>query len=313
MNEALILEKLDNLSSEIQSLKSEVQALKEAKQVVASSAQAAQPAAMPLLAGFEGKYNQKDVELLVENLLLSVGDLNSMLFKVKAANELVHDIEPVAKQVYPHVIRFFADLEGQLTLDDVVALLQKIVTAVPAFNESIGLLKSGLELKDDLMPVAQILYPKFITFFAELEGQVTLEDVTALVGNVITAIPAFNESIGLLKSGIELKDDLMPVIQILYPKVIKLFHDLQLAIEQSSGIIQVATTAGNKALQFSLSDTQAAGISRIIEEFDLNNVKPVSPIGAIKQLMDPEVQKSLGAAFMLLQAVGACVQVLQNK
>lgn len=313
MNEALILEKLDNLSSEIQSLKSEVQAMKEAKQVVASSAQAAQPAPLPMLANYEGKYNEKDVELLVENLLLSVGDLNSVLFAIKAGNELVHDIEPVAKLIYPHVIQFCAEIEGQLTLDDCAALIRSIVTAVPAFNESIGLLKSGLELKDDLMPVAQILYPKVIKFFAGIEGQVTMDDVTSLVENVLTAIPAFNESIGFLKSGMELKDDLMPVIQILYPKIIKLFADLQTAIDQQSGLIQVAGTAGNKALQFSLTDSQAAEISKIIEEFDIANVKPVSPIGAVKQLMDADVQKSLGAAFMMLQAVGACVQALQNK
>lgn len=313
MNEALILEKLDNLSSEIQSLKSEVQAMKETKQAHASSAQGDHQASVPMLAGFSGKYNEKDLNLLVENLLLSVNDINSILFKLKAGNELVKDIEPIAHQVYPHVIRFFAELEGQLTLDDVVALLRNLLTAVPALNESVGFLKSGMELKDELIPIAQIIYPKVIKYFNDLDGQVTLDDIMSLVQNILTAIPVFNDSIGFLKSGMELKDELIPIAQILYPKVIKLFHDLQIAIERSSGLVKVAGTAANSAMGFTLTDTQAAEISRIIEGIDFNNIKPVSPIGVVKQLMDPDVQKSLGAAFMMLQTMGACVQVIQTK
>jgi len=268
---------------------------------------------VPMLAGFAGKYDEKDLSLLVENLLLSVNDINSILFKLKAGNELLRDVEPIAHQVYPHVIRFFAELEGQLTLDDVVALLRTLLTAVPALNESVGLLKSGMELKDDLMPVAQILYPKVISYFGELEGQVTLDDVMALVKNLLTAVPALNEGVGFLKSGMELKDDLMPVAQILYPKMIKLFSELQQAIERSSGLLTVAGTAASSAMRFTLNEEQAAEISRIIEGIDFNNVKAVSPIGAVRQLMDPNVQKSLGAVFMMLQAMGACVQVVQNR
>lgn len=255
MNEALILEKLDNLSSEIQSLKSEVHALKDAKQGQAPSAQPDQAAPVPALASFEGKYNKDDLNLLVENLLLSVNDINSMLFKLKAGNELAHDIEPIAHQAYPHIIRFFAELEGQLTLDDVVALLRNLLTAVPALNESLGFLKSGMELKDDLIPVAQILYPK----------------------------------------------------------VIKLFNQLQLAIDKSNGVVKVAGAAASSAMDFTLTDVQAEAISNLIKDLDFNNIKPVSPIGAVKQLMNPDVQKSLGAVFMMLQAMGACVQVIQSK
>lgn len=313
MNEALILEKLDNLSSEIQSLKSEVQAMKEAKRSHASSAQSDQPASLPVLANFAGRYNEKDLDLLIENVLTSVNDINSILFKFKAGNELLRDIEPIAHQVYPHVIRFFAELEGQLTLDDLVVLLRRLVTSVPALSDALGFLKSGMELTDEIIPIAQLVYPKVIKYFADLEGQVTLDDVMALVTNLLTAVPAINDAVGFLKSGMELKDELIPIAQILYPKAIKLFNDLQLFLERSNGLIKVAGTAANSAMSFTLSDTQAAEISRIIEGIDFNNIKPVSPIGAVKQLMDPDVQKSLGAAFMMLQAMGACVQVIQNR
>ena len=255
MNEALILEKLDNLSSEIRSLKSEVQALKDSRQAEATSAQSDQSAVVPLLANFEGKYSPSDLNLLIENLLLSVNDINSMLFKLKAGNELAREIEPIAQQAYPHIMGFFAELEGQLTVDDVVALIRNLLTAVPALNESVGYLKSGMELKDDLIPVAQILYPR----------------------------------------------------------VIKLFNQLQLAIDNSNGVLKVAGTAASSAMNFTLNETQAGQICRVIEGLDFNNIQPVSPIGAVRQLLNPDVQKSLGAVFMMLQAMGACVQVVQNK
>lgn len=255
MNEALILEKLENLASEIRSLKSEVQALKDSSQTQTTSAQSDQSAVVPLLANFEGKYNHNDLNLLIENLLLSVNDINSMLFKLKAGNELAREIEPIAQQAYPHIMRFFAELEGQLTVDDVVALIRNLLTAVPALNESVGYLKSGMELKDDLIPVAQILYPR----------------------------------------------------------VIKLFNQLQLALDKSNGLLKVAGTAASSAMNFTLNEPQADQICRVIEGLDFDNIKPVSPLGAVKQLMNPDVQKSLGAVFMMLQAMGACVQVVQNK
>ena len=254
MNEALILEKLEQLTSEIQSLKSEVQTLKEAKQAPASPAQTAQPATS-LLAAYEGKYNEQDLNTLVEHMLVSINDINSMLFKLRAGNELFSDIEPIAHLVYPKVIKFCAELEGQVTLEDVVALLQNLLTSVPALNTSVGFLKSGIELTDDLIPIAQIVYPK----------------------------------------------------------VIQIFNEVQLAMERSQGVLKVATTAGKSALNFTISDEQAEEISKIIEGIDFNDIKPVSPIGAVKQLMDADVQKSLGAAFMVLQAMGACVQVIQSK
>ncbi len=254
MNEALILEKLDNLSSEIQSLKSEVQTLKEAKHAPATSAQSAQ-SATSMLAAFEGKYNEKDLNLLIENLLVGVNDINSMLFKARACNELARDIEPIAHQVYPEVIKFCAELEGQLTVDDVVALLRNLITAVPALNTSVNYLKAGIELTDDLMPVAQILYPKVISFL----------------------------------------------------------NEVQLALDKSSGLVKVAGTAATSAMNFTLTDSQADEISKVIAGLDFNNIKPVSPVGLVKQLMDADVQKSLGAVFMVLQAMGACVQAIQTK
>jgi hypothetical protein len=255
MNEALILEKLDNLASEIQALKSEVQTLKEAKQAPATSAQSVQSALPPALAAFEGKYNEKDLNLLIENVLVSVNDINSILFKLKAGNELAKEIEPIAQQFYPHFMRFFAELDGQVNVTDVAALLRNLVTAVPAMNEGVGFLKMGIELKDDLIPVAQILYPK----------------------------------------------------------VVKLLNDVQQGIDKSNGVIKVAGTAVAGARNFTLSEAQTEKICRVIENLDFEKIQPVSPFGAIKQLMDPDIQKSLGAVFMVLQAMGACLQVIQNK
>ncbi len=255
MNEALILEKLDNLASEIQSLKSEVQAFKDAKPVPATSAQPAVSASVPMLAKFDGKYNEKDLDCLVENLLISVNDINSMLFKMKAGNELCRDIEPIAHQVYPHLIKFLYEIEGAVTLTDFEALLRNLLISVPAMNEALGFLRAGIELTDDLMPVAKIVYPKVIV--------------------------ALNE--------------------------------LQQAIDNSGGIIKVVGAAASNVKEFTISEEQAEEIIKVMNSINFNNIKPVSPIGAVKQLMNPDVQKSLGAAFMMLQSMGACVQIMQKK
>jgi len=255
MNEALILEKLDSLASEIQSLKSEVQALKDAKSEPATSAQPAASAALPVLSKYEGTYNEKDLDLLVENLLISVNDINSMFFKLKAGNELCRDIEPIAHQVYPHVIKFFYELEGAITVEDFAGLLRNLLISVPAMTEALGFLRAGIELTDDIMPIAMLVYPKVIGALNELQG----------------------------------------------------------VIDRSGGIVKVAGAAFGSVKDFTITDEQAEEIVKVMNTIKFDQVQPVSPVGMVKQLMNPDVQKSLGATFMMLQAMGACVRIMQNK
>ncbi|MBT8361418.1 MAG: hypothetical protein KJO32_10715, partial [Deltaproteobacteria bacterium] len=94
MNEALILEKLDQLSAEVQSLKSDV------------------------------------------------------------LQDLKRDLEPVLKQAQPNLVNFFADVEDEYTNEKAVHLAKNVLTSLDELNEMVDTLKAGVELKNDLVPIA---------------------------------------------------------------------------------------------------------------------------------------------------------------
>ncbi|MFV0437055.1 MAG: DUF1641 domain-containing protein [Desulfopila sp.] len=255
MNEALILEKLDSLAGEIQALKAEVRALQEIRPDRAPAPQEARQSAPSPSAGFQGKDQEKDLDRLVANLAFFAEDINAMLVRAKAGNELLDDLGPIVHQVYPQVIRFFAELEEQLSQEDLIGLCRNLLAAVPALREGLSLFKSSMELKEELLPIARLLYPKVIT----------------------------------------------------------LFQELQLTIERSDGLITVAAAAARRATTATLTSAQTQEIVRIIEEFDVRSSQPLSPLGAIRQLMQPEVQHALGAIFALLRSAGACLAAIEKK
>jgi uncharacterized protein YjgD (DUF1641 family) len=310
MNEALILEKLDNLSSEISSLKSEVQALKDSK--AAAVTEEASTAVSAAMQKHEGKYSEADLANLVENLLDSVNDINSLLFKVKAANELARDIEPVAQVAYPQVMKFFSEIEDQVSIEELTGLLRNLLTSLNAINEGVSMLKMGVELRDELIPVAQLGYPKLVRFLNDLhQGEFQSEQIGTLLHTLLLNLHTLSDLLNMAKPFTELVQELQVVIR--ETDVIHNINTWLDSLQQSSGIYKLAGTAIAGAKQFSINPEQAEEISQVLQNIDFNNIEPVTPFGAIKHLRDPKIQEALGAMFMMLQATGACLQVIQDK
>ena len=105
MNEALILEKLDQLTAEVQSLKSDV--LQELKRDLEPLLKQAQPGMGSFLDDIEDGYTNEKAVHLAKNVLTSLDELNEMVDTLKAGVELKNDLVPIAQQAYPSTINFF--------------------------------------------------------------------------------------------------------------------------------------------------------------------------------------------------------------
>ena len=217
MNEALILERLDNLSREIQSLKSSV--LDELKQDLVPVINQATPRVMTFLSELEGHYSNEDLALLVKNILINVKNLNSLLDMLKAGMELKEDLGPVVRQGAPKVTSLLAELEGQADLTAIGEVVRKALANLENFGTAFDMLKAGMELKDDLGPVVKQALPKVTAFMAELDGQVDMQQMADLLRKVLANMENFSTALDMLKAGMELKDDLGPVVKQALPKI----------------------------------------------------------------------------------------------
>lgn len=240
MDEALILQKLDSLSEEVRSLKSGV--LEELKKDILPVIQQASPRVMEYFSELEGSYSNEDLAALVKNLLLNVKNLNTMLDTLKSAMELKNDMGAVTQLALPKAVEFMSELDGQFSGEDVKALLKSTLANLGHLNEAMGMLKSGMELKQDMGPVVQQALPKIVEFFAELDGQVSVDDLSAVLKSTLANLKHLDTAMGMLKAGMEFKEDLGPVIQQALPKIVEFFGDIQGHVESEDVLRLVRRT-----------------------------------------------------------------------
>ncbi len=299
MDEALILQKLDALSNEIQSLKTGMVA--ELRKDMLPISQQTGPLVSDCLSDLDQEHRREDLVHFMRNMVLNVETLNSLLSTVKGAMELKNEMEPIAKQVLPRITDLFADFDGQYDLDEIAALLRNTLSNVQHFNTAITLLKSGMELKDDIEPMAKLLLPRIIGLFAEMDGQVDVEEFATLIRNTLGNMHHFNTAITLLKSGMELKDEIEPIAKLTLPKIIDFIGEM-------GGMLTLAGAALESLKNCKFSPAQAEAMSSVIRSIDLSKPNRIGPVGALKKLYDPKIQEALGVVFTMLEAMGSLVQ-----
>ncbi|MDH4318659.1 MAG: DUF1641 domain-containing protein [Desulfobulbaceae bacterium] len=234
MDEALILQKLDSLSEEVRSLRSGV--LEELKKDLLPVIQQATPRVMEFFSELEGSYSNEELAAMVKNLLLNIKNLNAMLDTLKSAMELKDDMGAVTKLALPKAVEFMSELDGQFSSEDMKALLKSTLGNLKHLNNAMGMLKSGMELKDDMGAVVQQALPKIVGFFAELDGQVTADDLNAVLKSTLSNLKHLDTAMGMLKAGMEFKEDMGPVVQQALPKIVEFFGDIHGHVESDDVI-----------------------------------------------------------------------------
>jgi len=309
MNEALILEKLDQLSAEVQSLKSDV--LQELKRDLEPLLKQAQPAMGSFLDDIEDGYTNEKAVHLAKNVLTSLDELNEMVDTLKAGVELKNDLVPIAKQAYPSTINFFHELEGDFHIDELTILLRKVLTNLENLGEAVDMLKAGVELRDDLIPIVQLVYPRLLRFMNSLhEGEFQAEKLGDLLHTVLINIHTLSDLLNMAQPMTELVKEFTAVMQ--GSDVMNSVNVWLDSLQQSSGLVKLAGTAWTQVKRLDYNDKQVEEICQAITSFDMAKIEPVGPMSMIKHMRDPKVQTALGFLFTILMTMGSVLQTYQD-
>jgi len=309
MNEALILEKLDQLTAEVQSLKSDV--LQELKQDIEPLLKQAQPGLVNFLTDIEDEYTNEKAIHLAKNVLTSLDELNEMVDTLKAGVDLKNDLVPIAKQVYPSTIGFFNELEGEFQVDEMTILLRKVITNLDSLGEAMDMLKAGVELRDDMVPIVKLMYPRLMRFMKSLhEGEFQAEKLGDLLHVVLINIHTLSDLLNMIQPMTEFIKEITAVM-----KGTDVINSINLwldSLQQSSGIVKVAGTTWAQVKRLDYNEKQVEEICQAISSLDFTKSKQVGPFEMVKQLRDPKVQTALGFMFMMLQTMGTVVMAYQK-
>ena len=309
MNEALILEKLDKLTAEVQSLKSDV--LQELKSDLEPILKQAQPHAVNFLSDIEDGYTNEKAVHLAKNVLISLDELNDLVDTLKAGVELKNDLVPVAKQAYPSTISFFNDLEGEFHVDQLIILMRKVLTNLENLGEAVDMLKAGVELRDDLVPIIQLIYPRVLRFMNSLhEGEFQAEKLGDLLHTILINIHTLSDLLNMAQPMTEFVKEFTAVMK--GSDVINSINIWLDSLQQSSGVVKVAGTTWARVRNLNYNEKQVEAMCQAITELDFTKIKPVGPVSMISQLRDPKVQTALGFLFTLLSTMGTVVEAYQE-
>ena len=308
MNEALILEKLDRLTDEVKSLKSDV--LQELKADLEPIMKAS-PDVSGMMQEVGGDYSNKNLLHLTENLLRNLEQLNAVMKGLRAGIDCKDDRGPVVQQIYPKSIQFFNDLEGDFHIDEFIVVVKKALTSLDAVGEGLDMLKAGVELRDEMVPVLQLMYPRLLRFLNSLhEGEFQAEKLGDLLHTILMNIHTLSDLLNMIQPVTELVKEvgvLMKETDVL--NGMNIWLD---GLQQGSGLVKLAGTLFTFLKRLDYNERQIEEICKVIENLDFTAVKPVGPLGMIKQVNDPKVQEAFGFLVIILKAVGSCLHAYQE-
>ena len=115
---------------------------------------------------------------------------------------------------------------SQASSTELINLVKDLHTRIDGIETVLASVRVGIEFTDDLQPVFKQALPKIVDFLHEIDGQFSVESLEVLFRRTLTNLDSLNEGLNLLKLGVELRDDMIPVAQLAYPKVLKFLNSL---------------------------------------------------------------------------------------
>jgi uncharacterized protein YjgD (DUF1641 family) len=309
MNEALILEKLDQLSAEVQSLKSDV--MQDIKKDIEPVLKEALPSLSSVLEDIDDRYTKEKAIHLAQNVLTSLDELNDIVDTFKAGMELKGDMMPVVKQMYPASINFFNDLGGDFHVDELTILLRKVATNLDSLGEAMDMLKAGVDLRDEMVPIVQLMYPRILRFMNSLhEGEFQAEKLGDLLHTILINIHTLSDLLNMAQPMTEFVKEFTAVM-----KGSDIINSVNLwldSLQQSSGLVRVAGVSWGQLKRLDYNEKQVDEICSAISNLDFTKAQPVGPFTLMKKMRDPKVQSALGFMFMMLETMGTVVMAYQE-
>ena len=85
--------------------------------------------------------------------------------KSEVLQEIRQELEPVLNQTQPGITTLLDENGDESSNEKLVILTKNLLASLDEVNGVVSALRAGVELKDELGPIAKQVYPKSIEFF----------------------------------------------------------------------------------------------------------------------------------------------------
>ncbi|MBW1635452.1 MAG: DUF1641 domain-containing protein [Deltaproteobacteria bacterium] len=162
--------------------------------------------------------------LILEKLDKLSDEVKSL--KSDILQELKQDLEPAFKRPPSGVTGLLQEIEDEHAGGKLADLAKILLASLEELSEVVREMQTGDESKNVAKSGDSRSYPKTTQFFRELEGEVHMDELVILLRKTVTNMDTMGEGLDLLKAGVEFRDEMAPVLQLLYPKVLRFLNSL---------------------------------------------------------------------------------------
>ena len=162
--------------------------------------------------------------LILEKLDKLTEEVRSL--KSNVLQELKQDIELNAKQDKQEVTGFLQEIENGHADGKLTDLAKTLLASLEEFSAVVREMQTGSGSENNQDIKTDKNYPKTIQFLNELEGEFHIDELIILMRKTITNLDTMGEGLDMLKAGVDLKDEMAPVLKLMYPKVLRFLNSL---------------------------------------------------------------------------------------
>lgn len=208
-------------------------------------------------------------DLLLERLDRMEGQLNTLVKAQQGFAELKADVAPLVNSTVRLLIDELGVVESGFQLEDVFTFLKQAMRNLPKFIQAMEMMENVFELWDCLEPMMKSAVPQLINYMDNLERKGVLRTYAAML---------------------EVR-----------AKVAAHYDPEEIAAMSDSFVLMLSMLK-------KLSDPQMIDLmNRLLElpaTLNLDQVKPLGPLGMLSAMSSKETRQGLGVAMELTKALG---------
>ncbi len=155
--------------------------------------------------------------LILEKLDALSDEVRSL--KKDVLQELRRDLEPVLESTRPAAVGFLQDVENGQAKERLLKLSSTLLASVEELSEAVRCVSS----EDGEKSTA---FPKSVQFLTDVESEFHIDELAILMRKAITNLDTMGEGLDMLKAGVEFRDEMAPVLRLMYPKIVRFLNSL---------------------------------------------------------------------------------------
>lgn len=240
----------------------------------------------PTVNTIKANLDRDETLILIERLSSNMGTLNEMVSFMEALNDLRQGLEPKLKSLMAEVSPTANAIKANIDKDETLLLIQRLTSNMGNLNEMVSFVEALSDMRRELEPKLKALAAEVSPTVNAIKANIDKDETLILVQRLTSNMGTLNEMLSLMEALNDLRVGLEPKLKGLMAEVSPTINALRSFMDNEK------------------TWNMVKGLANSVKEFTEEDVKPMSPLGLISALRDPDIQRATGFLMQFLKKLG---------